>query len=111
MTALPLGLLNAPVLTGDGDGTYSLRTLSLREAQIIVAHAPLDSAIGHESTAAVMTDLLGREIPLNRQHWRQQVGQEALVFRLAQRAPEGVVLDRAGVEKVGYSFALLTREA
>lgn len=107
---LPLAILNTSILTSDG--TYAMRTVTLDEARSIVAHASaIDSAVGHESTAALLSDLLGRDIPLNRQSFAHQPGQRALVLKMTGRPPEGVVLDRAGMEALGYTLRLLERTA
>lgn len=106
----PLAVLNTSILTSDG--SYSMRTIPLAEAQRLVAEAAMvDSAVGHDATAAVLSDLLGREIPINRQQFAQRPGQRALVFKLNGRPPEGVVLDRAAMDAMGYTLRLLERTA
>jgi len=70
-----------------------------------------DSAIGHESTAEILTELLGVKVPVNRQNYIQTPGATALVFKLKQRAPEGVILGKEEIERIGYEFGLLTRTA
>jgi len=70
-----------------------------------------ESAIGHESTAEIMTELLGVDVRVNRQMAAQEVGTEAIVFKLKTRAPEGRILSREEIEAVGYEFGLLTRTA
>lgn len=104
---MKLALLNTSILTADG--TFVLRTITLEEARELVSAAPgLDSAIGHESTAQIMTELLGISVPVNRQMFVQQPGQQALVFKLNGRPPEGTILSREDIERIGYKFQLLT---
>lgn len=106
----PLWLLNAPVLTNDGN--YSFITLDLASARELAGQGSVESAIGHEATARILSELLGVDCPMNRRQFRQQPGQVALVFRLKQRPPEGTVLTRVeDIEAVGYEFAMLTRTA
>ena len=111
-----LAILNTSILTNYG--AYEYKALSLSDAQHIVYNAiepqigPDDgilSAVGHESTAAILTDLLETPIAMNRIQFAQELGQSALVLKLKGRAPEGVILDRAEIEKIGYEFGLLTR--
>lgn len=103
-----LALLNTSILTAPG--SYTLIDISLDDARTIVADATdIDSAIGHESTAQIMTELLGVDVPLNRQMFVQQPGQQALVFKLNGRPPEGSVLTREQIDEIGYKFQILVR--
>jgi len=67
------------------------------------------SAVGHQSTAEILTELLGVSVPMNRMSYAQGVGEKALVFKLKARAPEGVILSRQEIEAIGYEFGLLLR--
>lgn len=104
-----LALLNTSILTTAG--AYRLIDITLDDARRIVSdHAGnLDSAIGHQSTAEIMTTLLGTEIPVNRQMFTQEVGQAALVFKLNGRPPEGKILTVEEIEEIGYKFQVLKR--
>ena len=51
------------------------------------------SAIGHPATASIASKLLGIEIPANRIEIALEDGDEALVFQLMVRLPEGTVLN------------------
>lgn len=105
----PLAILNTAVVTNDGE--YTVRTIALDEAIEEVDDASgIDSAVGHDATAALLTALLGTEVPVSRQLFAQQVGQRALVFKLNGR-PNGVELDRAGLEQIGYTLKLIVRTA
>ena len=104
-----LALLNTSILTTAG--AYRLIDITLDDARRIVSdHAGnLDSAIGHQSTAEIMTTLLGTEIPVNRQMFTQEVGQAALVFKPNGRPPEGKILTVEEIEEIGYKFQVLKR--
>ena len=112
---MKLALLNTTIATTDG--TYEVETIDdlCTARQLVHSYVAscrgLDSAIGHESTAQIMTELLGEEIPVNRQQFAQQVGQQALVFKLKGRAPEGVILSTQEIEAIGYEFKIMTRKA
>ena len=103
----PLAILNTSIVTVDGD--YRLTSITLDDARALVREGPIDSAVGHESTAALLTTLLGVDIPTNRQLFAQQIGQRALVCKLNGRPPEGKVLSREDLESIGYSFKILER--
>lgn len=106
----PIWLLNAPIITADG--LFRCRTIPLRDAHELIREHGFESAIGHVQTAAVLSELLGIECPMRRIEFRQQAGQQALIFRLARRLEEGQVLeDRDDFARIGYTFMLLTREA
>lgn len=109
MTTYPIALLNTSILTNDGK--YELSSITLDEARYLVEDTALDSAIGHDSTAQILTELLGVAVSVNRQQFSQQVHQLALVFKLNGRPAEGQILDRAQIESIGYSFKLLKRTA
>lgn len=106
---MKLALLNTSILTTPGN--YTLIDVDLDTAKNFISEygTQLDSAIGHESTAVVMSTLLGVEIPVNRQMFCQKVGQQALVFKLNGRPEEGKILTVADIEQIGYKFQLLTR--
>ena len=106
---MELALLNTSIITNDG--SYSLKPISLAEAKRLAITNDLDSAIGHESTAQAMSELLGVGVPVNRQQFAQEIGQRALIFKLNGRPPEGVVLTRQQLDEIGYSWKLLTRTA
>ena len=104
-----LALLNTSILTTAGE--YHLTDITLDEARAIVKNHRdnLDSAIGHASTAEIMTTLLGVEIPMNRQMFLQEVGQRALFFKLNGRPEEGKILSAEDIERIGFKFQILDR--
>lgn len=104
---LPLAILNTSILTTAGE--YKLKDINIDTAKMLVRTRHIDSAVGHQSTAQIMTTLLGREIPSNRQMFSQQPGQQALVFKLNGRPQEGKILTAEEIEEIGYKFQLLER--
>ncbi len=103
-----LGLLNTTIATTDG--IYKIETITLETAREYINLAEgIVSAIGHKSTADIMSELLQYEVPMNRVQFEQQAGQKAVVFKLKGRPPEGVILNRDEIEKIGYEFKLMTR--
>lgn len=104
---LKLAVLNTSILTVPGN--YTLQDISIEEARELVRDNELDSAVGHESTARVLTTMLGVEIPANRQLFQHAVGQRALVFKLSGRPSEGKILTEEEINDMGYKFQLLTR--
>lgn len=107
---MKLAILNTAIMTTDG--TYTIRTVTLGTARELVATANgLDSAVGHPSTAEILTELLGVSVPVNRQQYAQQVGQLALVFKLDGRPKEGTELGKAQLEEIGFTLKIMERLA
>ena len=114
MDATELILLNTSILTSFG--TYIYQPLTLEESRSLVgefqqAGKQIKSAIGHQATAELLSELLGIAVADNRSDAKQAVGTLALVFKLKIRPPEGTVLSRAELEAIGYEFGLLSRIA
>jgi len=104
-----LAVLNTSIVTADG--TYTLESITPDQAIQLAAAADLDSAVGHESTAQILSTILGLEVPVNRQMFAQEPGQRALIFKLNGRPEPGKELSRQELEEIGFSFKLLTRTA
>lgn len=104
---MKLALLNTSILTTQG--LYRLVDITLETATELAHGNELDSAIGHASTAEIMSTLLGLEVPVNRQMFKQQINQQALVFKLNGRPEEGKILSAKEIEQIGYKFQVLER--
>jgi len=53
-----------------------------------------ESAVGHQSTAEILSALLGIEVPTNRTAIKLQSGDTLIVFQLGVRLQEGQVLSK-----------------
>jgi len=104
---LSIAFLNGTVATTNG--IYRISDIDFETARRLVKESPYISAIGHEGTAEIMTELLGVEIAFNRIQFEQKVNQIAIVFKLNKRPIEGVILSRQEVIEVGYSLKLMER--
>lgn len=104
---LPVALFNGTVATTNG--LYKITDITIEEARKLIKEYGFVSAIGHEATAEVMSQLFGVTIEMNRIQFYQEVRQKAVVLKLNLRPPEGAVLNREEIEKVGYSFKLMER--
>ena len=106
---MTIALMNTTIVTADGD--YTLRSVTLDQARAMVAGGDYTSYIGHESTAEIMSELLGVPITANRLGWFPKPGDSALCFKLNSRPKEGAILERKELEEIGFSFKVLTRTA
>lgn len=108
-----LVLLNTSIITTDGEFTY--KTISYDEAFKYFLHysemnyTEIVSAIGHESTAEILSTLLKTKIEVNRFRFSQTTEDICLVFKLNGRPPEGKILTKDEIENIGYTFGILTR--
>lgn len=104
---MKIALLNTTIATTDG--IYEVKTIDLETAKKLIQGQELDSAIGHESTAQIMTELLGVPVAVNRQMFAHEEGQTAIVFKLKGRPPEGKIFNRDEIEAIGYEFKTMIR--
>lgn len=104
---LPVALFNGTVATTNG--LYRISDVDLDTARKLVKEYSHVSAIGHEATAEIMTELLGVKISFNRIQFRQEVTQIAIVFKLNERPVEGAVLSKEEIIEIGYSLKLMER--
>jgi len=99
-------LLNTTVIPCGADGLWEVTTLPLEFAKRNASN--FVSAVGHESTAAIMSELLGKQVPVSRAQVAPVPGDKLLCFKLKRRTPEWVVLSKEGIEKWGYEWVLMT---
>ncbi len=84
----------------------SLLKIDLEKARKIVREMPFTSAVGHEATAKVLSELLGVEIPFNRIAVRMREGDAGLHFVLRTRLPEGKVLSEEELRQLDFDLVL-----
>lgn len=110
---MTLYIMSTTVIPGGAWGRWEMNPIDLGQASLMVwpegpGYQGWTSAVGHESTAQVLTDLLGVNIPANRVTVRPVPGDRFLCFRLLSRPAEGAILDRETLESIGFEFALMT---
>ncbi len=104
---LPVALFNGTVATTNG--LYSIKDIDIAAAKKIIQENGFISAIGHEATAEILSVILEADVPMNRIQFHQQVGQFAIAFKLNVRPPEGDILNRDEIEKIGYNLKIMER--
>jgi hypothetical protein len=98
---------NTTIIPSNCDGFWQVETIDLETARSAAECGTWESAVGHESTAAIMSAALRREIPLNRIQIQPRRGDTILAFKLKKRAPEGVILTEEQIKEIGYEFVTL----
>jgi Domain of unknown function (DUF1874) len=99
-------LINSPVLPNYGK--YDFSPLTVEQANMRL-NTGFISAIGHDTTAKLLTHVLAQAIRVNRIQINLQVNDIAIVFRLTQRLPEGKLLTEAELFAMPFELGLLTR--
>jgi hypothetical protein len=78
-------ILNAFVIPRKPMVIVTLPT-NIENVRAIVQRAEnIESYVGHEATARLLTELLGREVPVNRSEYEPRVGDIAVIARLKRR--------------------------
>jgi len=83
-----------------------LRKVNKEEAIEILKNSEFISAVGHEATAALLTEILGISIEMNRVTVKMGIGDRGLHFMLYQRLPEGKILTKEELEGLKYDLIL-----
>ncbi len=103
----PVALFNGVIITADGE--YIISALSEEKAKELVDEYGFISAIGHDATAKILSDILDKEVKKNRIQYRQAPTQFAIALKLNKRPKEGVVLDVEEMLEIGYRLKLIER--
>ena len=82
--------------------SIKLEKISLEEAKQILQNNSFVSAIGHEATAKLLTQLLNVSIPANRVSVFFEPGDTGIHFFLKTRLPEGKILSEAELKTLDF---------
>jgi len=98
-----LNTLVIPVNFDTYDEAYiKMEKISVDEAKQILQNKEFISAIGHEGTAKLLSQLLGINIPVNRITVFFEPGDIGIHFFLKQRLPEGKVLTEEELKELDF---------
>ena len=103
----PVALFNGVVITANGE--YKVSDITKEDAKALVDKLGFVSAVGHEATASVFSQVLEKEVKMNRIQYRQSPNQNAIALKLNQRPAEGSVLNIEEVNRIGYKLKLIER--
>ena len=85
--------------------TVRFRKISIEEAKQLLSQ-PFHSAVGHEATAKLLSQILSVQVPFNRTSVYLQPGDKAIHFFLKSRLQEGRVLNEAGLKSLDFWLVL-----
>jgi hypothetical protein len=78
------------------------------ETARVLAQRGFKSAVGHKSTAKILSDLLEVEVKTSRKQLDMKPGDYVLCFQLKTRPLEGSILTVEQLEELGYKFTYLS---
>jgi len=78
--------------------TIRVRPISLEDVRGVLKSTSFTSAVGHESTASLLSTLLGLPVEACRVQITLSPGDRAIIFQLLVRLPEGAVLTREEIQ-------------
>jgi hypothetical protein len=81
--------------------------VSLPMVKALLQSQEWSSAVGHQSTADVLTALLGTSVPSNRVSVKLTKGDTLIAFQLLTRLEEGRVLTAEEIKALPYKFYLV----
>jgi hypothetical protein len=84
-----------------------VREIDTQTASTLLRSQPFISAIGHESTAKLLSEILGVDIPVNRIQLQLQKGDVLVVVQLLTRLEEGRVLTKEELQKIPHKFFIV----
>lgn len=99
-------ILNSPRLTNYG--CYEYRSISVSDVKALLSHG-FTSFVGHQTTADLLTTILGVVVEHNRSMYYQQPGDMAIIFENTHRLQEYDILDSQDLDEIDFRFGLLIR--
>ena len=81
--------------------------ISEEEAIKLLKESEFISAIGHESTAKILSQKLGMNIEANRIPVKLREGDRAIVFQVMTRLPEGKILTEEELKQIPTAWFLV----
>ncbi|MFZ8856649.1 MAG: STIV orfB116 family protein [Candidatus Caldarchaeales archaeon] len=85
--------------------TVKIRKASIEEVRQMLSRGFV-SAIGHQATATLLSQLLGIEVPFNRVTVKAEPGDILIHFVLRERIPEGKILTLEELQRLPFDFAI-----
>jgi len=87
--------------------TIAIQAISLDSVRELLASREFINAVGHQSTAELLSQLLDMPIEMNRIEIKLERGDELIVFQLMVRLPEGKVYTKEELLTIPFKFYLV----
>ncbi len=100
-------IMNTSIIPSDFEGMVKVEAIDLEEAKRLL-NKEWTSAVGHKSTAELLSVLLGMEIPFNRITVQVKIGDVFLCFQPKERLEEGKVYTKEEMQKIPMVVKKLT---
>ena len=100
--------LNMLDLSNRDEVVIKVQKISEEMVKEILSKQDFVSAIGHESTAKLITEILGIQVPANRIQIKVKKGDKIVVLQLLQRLPEGKVLNEQELQQIPKQWFLVS---
>jgi hypothetical protein len=88
------------------EAIIKIEKIELEQAKKLLSNNKFVSAVGHESTARLLSELFGVHIPTNRIEVSLEEGDISLHFVLLRRLAEGQILNYQELAKTGFNLLL-----
>ena len=95
--AFSLGMLHSM------PATLRVADIHLPQVRELLSNSQWQSAVGHETTAKLLSQLLGIEIPYNRVQLKLNSGDRVIVFQINKRLPEATSLSEEDLKEILHS--------
>ena len=105
--AFSLSMLSSEAFKREGSAIIIVTKIDIDEVKRLLRHGFV-SAVGHEATATLLSQLLGFEVRANRIQVSLGTDDKLIVFQLMGRLPEGRVLSEEELKTLPYQFFLVT---
>jgi len=94
-------------MLNDQKAVLNVTEISDKDVKDILKDGKFVSVIGHKSTADVISQLTGIDIPVNRVELKLTTSDKLVVFQILTRLPEGVILSKEEVDKIPHKWYLV----
>jgi hypothetical protein len=83
-----------------------IRKATVEEVRRLLSNESFISAVGHEATSTLLTQLLGINVPYNRVAIKVRPGDVCVHFVLRTRIPEGRILSYEELKQLEFDLAI-----